>query len=161
MLQIPLNGRLESWFPEWLMASEIKDRLVSFRIPERDYKYVCSTADSKDISSSEFIRIAIEKLRSEGNEPTRSEVIAYLRNLSSSERDEILDKAEGTRKRRIRSFINDAISRKPGIKGKELCEMVSKEFDLPITLDLKHKVYLRIKSRRRRKNLVGKLEKEY
>ena len=143
------------------MASEVKDKLVSFRIPESDYNYVCSNADSKDISSSEFIRIAIEKFRSESNEPTRSEVIAYLKNLSSSQRDEILDKVEGTRKRRIKSFINDAISRKPGIKGKELCEMVSKEFDLPITLDLKHNVYLRIKSRRRRKNLVGKLEKEY
>ncbi len=72
-----------------------------------------------------------------------------------------MDNAEGTRKRRIKSFINDAISQKPGIKGKKICEMVSKEFNLPITLDLKHKVYLRIKSRRRRKNLVGKLEKEY
>ena len=39
--------------------------------------------------------------------------------------------------------------------------MVSKEFGLPITLDLKHKVYLRIKSLRRRKNLVEKLKKEY
>ena len=143
------------------MASEVKDKLVSFRIPESDYNYVCSTADGKDISSSEFIRIAIEKFRRESSEPTRSEIIAYLKNLSASERDEILDKAEGTRKRRIRSFINDAISKKPGIRGKELCEMVSREFDLPITLDLKHKVYLRIKSRRRRKSLVGKLEKEY
>jgi len=143
------------------MASKVKDKLVSFRIPESDYDYVCSTADSKDISSSEVIRIAIEKFRSESSEPTRSEVIAYLKNLSASERDEIVDKAEGARKRKIRSFINDAISQKPGIKGKELCEMVSEKFDLPIDLDLKHKVYLRIKSRRRRKNLVGKLEKEY
>lgn len=143
------------------MASEVKDKLVSFRIPESDYNYVYSTADSKGVSSSEFIRIAIEKTREESSEPTRSEVIAYLRNLSASERNEILDKAEKSRKRRIRSFMNDAISRKPGIKGKELCKMVSEEFDLPITLDLKHKVYLRIKSRRRRKSLVGKLEKEY
>ena len=143
------------------MASEVKDKLVSFRIPESVYSYVCSTADSKDISSSEFIRIAIEKFKTDSSEPTKSELIAYLRNLSPSERDEILDKAEGTRKRRIKSFINDAISRKPGIKGKEVCEMVSKEFHLPITLDLKHMVYLRIKSRRRRKSLVGKLEKEY
>ncbi len=143
------------------MASETKDKLVSFRIPESDYNYVCSTAESRDISSSEFIRIAIEKFRRESGEPTRSEVIAYLKNLGSAERDEILDKAEGARKRRIRSFINDAISGKPGIKGKELCEMVSREFGLPVTLDLKHKVYLRIKSRRRRKSLVGKLEKEY
>lgn len=143
------------------MASKVKNKLMSFRIPESDYDYVCSTADSKDMSSSEFIRIAIEKFRSESNEPTGSEVIAYLKNLTASQRDEILDKAEGTRERRIRSFINDAISRKPGIKGKKLCKMVSEEFDLPITLDLKHKVYLRIKSRRRRKNLVGKLEKEY
>ena len=143
------------------MASEAKDKLVSLRIPENAYNYVCSAAESKDISSSEFIRIAIEKTREDDNEPGRSEVIAYLRNLSPSQRDEILDKAEGTRKRRIKSFINDAISRKPGIKGKELCKRVSKEFDLPVTLDLKHKVYLRIKSRRRRKNLVEKLEKEY
>ena len=143
------------------MASEVKDRLVSFRIPESDYNYVCSTADSKHVSSSEIIRTAIEKFRSESSEPTGSEVVAYLRNLSASERNEILDKAERTRKRRIRSFITDAISREPGIKGKKLCKMVSEEFNLPITLDLKHKVYLRIKSRRRRKNLVEKLEKEY
>ena len=143
------------------MASEVKDKLVSFRIPESVYSYVCSTAESKGISSSEFIRVAIEKFKTDSSEPTKSELIAYLRNLTASERDEILDKAEGTRKRRIKSFINDAISRKPGIKGKEVCEMVSKEFHLPITLDLKHMVYLRIKSRRRRKNLVGKLEKEY
>ena len=143
------------------MASKIKNKLVSFRIPERDYNYLCSTAESKDISSSEFIRTAIEKTRKDNKEPTRSEVIAYLKNLSVSQRDEIFDNAEGTRKRRIKSFINDAISQKPGIKGKKICEMVSKEFNLPITLDLKHKVYLRIKSRRRRKNLVGKLEKEY
>ena len=143
------------------MASKVKNKLVSFRIPESDYDYVFSTADSKDISSSEFIRIAIEKTREGSNKPTRSEVIAYLKNLRASERNKILDKAEGTRKRRIRSFINDAISEKPGIKGKELCEMVSREFDLPITLDMKHKVYLRIKSRRRKKNLVEKFEKEY
>ena len=143
------------------MASEVKDKLVSFRIPENDHDYVCSAASSRNISSSEFIRIAIEKFRRESGEPTRSEIIAYLKNLSAAQRDEIMDKAEGTRKRRIRSFINDAISTKPGIKGKELCKMVSREFDLPITLDLKHKVYLRIKSRRRRKSLVGKLEKEY
>ncbi len=143
------------------MASKIKNKLVSFRIPESDYNYLCSTAESKDISSSAFIRIAIEKIRKDSNEPTRSEVISYLKNLDASQRDEILDKAEGARKRKIKSFMNDAISRKPGIKGKELCEMVSKEFDLPITLDLKHKVYLKIKSRRRRKSLVGKLEKEY
>ncbi|MDE0158820.1 MAG: hypothetical protein OXI02_04905 [Candidatus Dadabacteria bacterium] len=143
------------------MASKIKDKLVSFRIPESDHRYVCATARSKDVSSSEIIRVAIEKFRNESSEPTASEVIAYLKNLKASERDEIIDKAEGARKRKIRSFINDAISRKPGIKGKELCKMVSEEFDLPIDLDLKHKVYLRIKSRRRRKNLVGKLEKEY
>lgn len=143
------------------MASKIKDRLVSFRISESDHDYVCATAKSKDVSSSEIIRTAIEKFRSESSEPTGSEVIAYLKNLNASERDEIIDKAEGARKRKIRSFINDAISRKPGIKGKELCQMVSREFHLPITLDLKHKVYLRIKSRRRRKNLVGKLEREY
>ena len=143
------------------MASETKDKLVSFRIPESDYNYVCSAAESRDISSSEFIRIAIEKFRRESGEPTRSEIIAYLKSLGAAERDEILDKAEGARKRRIRSFINDAISGKPGIKGKELCEMVSRKFGLPVTLDLKHKVYLRIKSRRRRKSLVGKLEKEY
>ena len=143
------------------MASKVKDKLVSFRIPESDYDYVSSTADSKNVSSSEIIRTAIERFRSESSEPTRSEVIAYLKNLSASERDEIIDKAEGARKRKIRAFINDAISKKPDIKGKELCEMVSREFGLPISLDLKHKVYLRIKSRRRRKNLVEKLEREY
>ena len=143
------------------MASEIKDKLQSFRLPGSTYDYAVATAKEKGISTSEFIRIAIEKYRMESNEPTRSEVIAYLKNLPAPERDEILDKAEGTRKRRIRSFMHKAISRKPAIKGKELCKMVSEEFGLPIDLDLKQKVYLRIKSRRRRKKLVERLEKEY
>ena len=143
------------------MASEIKDNLLSLRISKNDYNYVCSTARSKGTSSSEVIRTAIEKFRRDSSEPTRSEVIAYLKNLSAPERDKILDKVERARKREIRSFMNDAISRKPAIKGKELCKLVSEEFDLPIDLDLKHRVYLRIKSRRRRKKLVGKLEKEY
>ena len=143
------------------MASEVKDKLLSFRIPENDYNYLCSAARSKGISSSELIRTAIKKTRGDRSEPARSEVIAYLRNLSAPERDKILDKAERTRKREMRSFMNDAIARKPAIRGKELCRLVSEKFDLPINLDLKHKVYLAIKSRRRRKKLVGKLEKEY
>ena len=145
------------------MASELKGRLLSFRLPESVYDYATFTADQQDISTSEFIRIAIEKTRREpgDNEPVRGEVVAYLKGLTASQRDEILDNVEGTRKRKIRSFITDAVSREPGIKGKKLCETVSREFDLPITLDLKHKVYLRIKSLRRRKNLVDKLEKEY
>ena len=88
-------------------------------------------------------------------------MVAYLKKLAASQRDGILDKVEGNQKRKIRSFISNAVSREPGTKGKKLCEMVSKEFGLPITLDLKHKVYLRIKSLRRRKNLVEKLKKEY
>ena len=143
------------------MASEIKDHLLSLRIPESDYKYVRSTAKRRDIKASEFIRIAIQKTREDRSGPARSEVIAYLRNLSAPEREKIVDKAERTRKREIRSFMNDAIARKPAIKGKELCTLVSEKFDLPVNLDLKHRVYLAIKSRRRRKKLVGKLEKEY
>ena len=100
------------------MASKIKDKLVSFRIPESDHRYVCATAESKDVSSSEIIRVAIEKFRNESSEPTASEVVAYLKNLKASERDEIVDKAEGARKRRIRSFINDAISRSPASREK-------------------------------------------
>lgn len=143
------------------MASEVKDKLITLRIPKSYHDYLVSTAESKDVSSSEIIRTAIEKFRRDSNEPTKSEVIVYLRNLSASQRDEIVDNAERTRKRIIRSFMNDAISRKPAIKGKELCKMVSEEFGLPIDLNLKHKVYLRIKSSRRRKKLVEKLEKEY
>ena len=145
------------------MDSTRKKNLLSFRIPESDYNYVRSAAKLKAINISEFIRIAIEKTRKEPADsgPTRAEVVAYLKQLTASQRDEILDKVEGSQKRRIRSFIKDAISREPGIKGKKLCEMVSREFDLPITLDLKHTVYLRIKSLRRRKTLVDKLEKEY
>ncbi len=145
------------------MSSALKGNLLSFRIPESDYNYVRSAAEQKAISISEFIRIAIEKTRREpgDSEPAQAEVIAYLRKLPASERNEILDRAEGTQKRRIRSFIRKTICREPGIKGKKLCKMVSREFDLPITLDLKHTVYLRIKSLRRRKNLVDKLEKEY
>ena len=90
-----------------------------------------------------------------------SEVAAYLKKLTASQRDEILDKVEGTRKRKIRTFINEAICREPGTKGKKLIEMVSKEFGLPITLDLKHGVYLRIKSIKRRKKLLEELENKY
>ena len=143
------------------MVPERKDKLLSFRIPESDYDYVCSSCEEKKISISEFIRIAIEKTKPGDNEPTRGEVVAYLKKLAASQRDGILDKVEGNQKRKIRSFISNAVSREPGTKGKKLCEMVSKEFGLPITLDLKHKVYLRIKSLRRRKNLVEKLKKEY
>ena len=145
------------------MASARKGKLLSFRIPESDYSYVRSTAKRKAINISEFIRIAIEKTRKEpgDSEPARGEVVAYLKKLTASQRDKILDSAEGSQKRKIRSFITDAVSREPGIKGKKLCEMVSREFGLTITLDLKHNVYLRIKSVRRRKNLVEKLEKEY
>ena len=135
--------------------------LLSFRLPESTHDYAVATAKEKDISTSKFIRMAIEKYRMESSEPTRSEVIVYLKNLPAPERDEIFDKAEGTRKRRIRSFMNDAIARKPAIRGKELSKLVSEEFGLPIDLDLQQKVYLRIKSRRRRKKLVARLEKEY
>lgn len=145
------------------MASKRKEELLSFRLLTSDYDYICSTAEEKGITASEFIRIAIEKTRKNPNEnePAQAEVIAYLKKLTASQRDKILDKVEGARKREIRSFIKDAISREPGIKAKRLCEMVSKELNLPLTLDLKHQVYLRIKSFRRRKNLVEKLEKEY
>lgn len=145
------------------MSSARKGSLLSFRIPESDYNYIRSTAEQRAINISEFIRIAIENTRRKpgDSEPAKAEVIAYLRKLTASQRNEILDKVENTQKRKIRSFITDAISREPRIKGKRLCEMVSKEFNLPITLDLKHTVYLRIKSLRRRKNLVDKLEKEY
>ena len=145
------------------MSSARKGNLLSFRIPESDYNYIRSTAKQKAINVSEFIRIAIERTRRKpgDGEPARAEVIAYLKKLTASQRNEILDKVESSQKRKIRSFMTDAISREPGIKGKKLCEMVSKEFNLPITLDLKHTVYLRIKSLRRRKNLVDKLEKEY
>ena len=145
------------------MSSARKGNLLSFRLPESDYNYVRSTAKRSAITTSEFIRIAIERIRREpgDGEPARAEVIAYLKRLTASQRNEILDRVEGTRKRKIRSFIADAFSQEPGIKGKKLCKMVSEEFNLPITLDLKHKVYLRIKSLRRRKNLVDKLEKEY
>lgn len=143
------------------MSSARKGHLLSFRIPESDYNYVRSAAEQKAINVSEFIRIAIERTRKEPGEPAQAEVIAYLKKLTDSERGEILDRVEGTQKRRIRSFITDAVSREPGIKGKKLCEMVSRKFNLPIDLDLKHTVYLRTKSLRRRKNLVDKLEKEY
>ena len=140
-----------------------KDKLISFRIPQKDYERICSESDDMDISSSEFIRIAIEKARREPGDsaPTESEVISYLKKLTAEQRDGILDKAENTTKRRLRSFITNAISSQPRIKAKALCEMVSKEFDLPVNLDLKHRVYLRIKSLRRRKRLVEKLEKKY
>jgi len=145
------------------MSSARKGSLLSFRIPESDYNYIRSTAEQRAINISEFIRIAIENTRKKpgDDEPARAEVIAYLKKLTASQRNEILDKVESSQKRKMRSFITDAVSREPGIKGKKLCEMVSREFNLPITLDLKHNVYLRIKSVRRRKNLVEKLEKEY
>ena len=145
------------------MSSARKGSLLSFRIPESDYNYIRSTAEQRAINISEFIRIAIENTRKKpgDGEPARAEVIAYLKKLTASQRNEILDKVESSQKRKMRSFITDAVSREPGIKGKKLCEMVSREFNLPITLDLKHNVYLRIKSVRRRKNLVEKLEKEY
>ena len=145
------------------MASTPKGRLLSFRISESDYDYVRSAAGRMAINISEFIRIAIERARREPEDsgPGQEDVVAYLKKLTASQRDELLDRVEDTQKRKIRSFIKESLSREPGIKGKRLCEMVSREFHLPVTLDLKHMVYLRIKSLRRRKNLVDELEKEY
>ena len=145
------------------MDSGRKEKLLSFRLLESDYDYVRSASEQRKISSSEFLRIAIEKTRRKpgDNQPTKAEVIAYLKKLTAPQRDDILDKVERTHKRKIRSFIKDAIRREPKIKGKKLCEMVSRELNLPLTLDLKHSIYLRIKSIRRRKSSLEKLEKEY
>ena len=112
------------------MASARKGKLLSFRIPESDYSYVRSTAKRKAINISEFIRIAIEKTRKEpgDSEPARGEVVAYLKKLTASQRDKILDSAEeGSQKRKIRSFITGRSLPEPGIKGKKLCEMISRD----------------------------------
>ena len=109
------------------------------------------------------MRTIIEKDQKESgdNEPTLTEVIIYLRKLTDSQRGELLDRIEGSEKRKITSFINDVISREPDIKGKKLCRVVSKELNLPVTLDLRRKVYLRLKSFRRKKKLVEGLESKY
>ena len=145
------------------MISERKDKLVSLRLPLSHYNYLRSRAHEKNITLSAFVRTIIEKNRggTADNEPTLTEVTAYLKKLTASQRDEILDKIEGSRKRKITSFINDVISREPDIKGKKLCKVVSEELNLPVTLDLKRKVYLRLKSFRRKKKLVEGLESEY
>ena len=145
------------------MASERKDKLVSLRLSLSHYNYLRSTACEKQITLSEFMRTIIEKYRnvSGDNEPTLTEVTIYLKKLTDSQRGELLDKIEGTEKRKITAFINDAINREPDIKGKKLCRVVSEELDLPVTLDLKRRIYLRLKSFRRRKKLVEGLESKY
>ena len=145
------------------MASERKDKLVSLRLPLSHYNYLRSCAREKKITLSEFMRTIIEKDQKESgdNEPTLTEVTIYLRKLTDSQRGELLDKIEGSEKRKMAFFINDVISREPDIKGKKLCKVVSEELNLPVTLDLKRRVYLRLKSFRRKKKLVEGLENEY
>ena len=145
------------------MTSERKDKLISLRLSLTHHDYLCSRAEEKKITLSEFMRIIIEKSQKESadNGPTLTEVTAYLKGLTDSQRDELLDKIEGSKKRRISSFINEVAGREPGIKGKKLCKLVSEKLNLPITLDLKRKVYLRLKSFRRKKKLVEKLESEH
>ena len=145
------------------MTSERKDNLVSLRLPQSLYDYLRSRALEKGITLSEFMRMIIEKYQKESgdNEPTLTEVTIYLKKLTDSQRGELLDRIEGNEKRKIKSFIDDVINREPDIKGKKLCRVVSEELNLPLTLDLKRKVYLRIKSFRRRKKLVNGLESKY
>ena len=109
------------------------------------------------------MRTVIEKSQKESGDsgPTLTEVTVYLKGLTDSQRDKLLDKIEGSEKRKIKSFIDKVIEREPGIKGKKLCKLVSEGLNLPITLDFKRKVYLRLKSFRRKKKLVEKLESEY
>jgi len=145
------------------MPREPKDRLVSLRLTVSHHDYLRSHADKSNMTLSEVMRTIIEKTlkESRGNEPTLAEVTAYLKKLSNSERDEILDKVESSKKRKFTSFINKVLNQQPAIKGKMLCKIVSEELNLPITLDLKHKVYLRIKSFRRKKKHVENLENQY
>ncbi len=135
---------------------------MTFRLPVSHQEYVYSKANDKDISKSEFIRIIIDKdRRGEGvKEPTESEVVSFLKGLSSEEREYLLDKVEQSEKRRIKFFIDKTIEQNPKYGVSQVAEMVNKRFNVPIDLNLRRRIGLRIKSTKRKRKFVYVLEEE-
>ncbi len=134
---------------------------MTFRLPVSHQEYVNLKANDKDISKSEFIRIIIDKDRrgESVKDPTESEVVSFLKALSSEERECLLDKVEGNEKRRIKFFIDKTIEENPKYKANNIARVVNKRFKIPIDLNLKRQIGLRIKSAKRKKKFVDSLEK--
>ena len=144
------------------MGSEPKSKLISLRLSLNHYEYVRSQAKEQNMNVSEFVRVTIERAEKEfrSGEPSKTEVLAYLRNLSPSQRDELLSLVESGEKRKIILYMNKILEKQPETMVKELCEATSKKFDIPVTMDMRRTADLRIRSVRRKKRFVEKLEKE-
>ncbi len=142
------------------MESQRKDKLMSFRLCESHYDYLNSHAEERKITVSEFLRIIIEKdLGSSGHSKTSlGEVVSYLRNLTPLQRSEILDKVEGSERRKINSYIVQLLEDYPEIKKRDLCSKVSDKFNIPINFDFKRKIYLKMKSFKRKKRDLEEFE---
>ena len=144
------------------MASEPKSRLLSIRLSSSHYDYVRSQAEKLNMSVSEFVRVTIERAEKgfHSGGPSRTEVLAYLKNLSPSQREELMGWVEKREKRKIILYMNEILEKQPRTTAKELCEMTGREFDVPVTLDLRRTADLRVRSVRRKKKFMEKLEKE-
>ena len=144
------------------MASEPKSKLISLRLSLNHYEYLRSQARKQNMSVSEFVRVTIERAEREFRRggPSRTEVLAYLKGLSPSQREELMGWVEKREERKIIIYMNNVLEKQPRTTAKELCEMTSLKFKVPVTLDLRRAADLRVRSVRRKKRFVEKLEKE-
>ena len=135
---------------------------MTLRVSDRHYDYLCSAALSNNMNVSEFVRTIIEKaerkFRREGL--SKVEVAAYLRNLPHEERDELVKSVETREGRKIIAFMNGILEKNPETSVKKLCRKASEKFNVPVTMDLKRTADLRIRSHRRKRKFVARLEEE-
>lgn len=144
------------------MGIESKSKLLSLRLSPNHYEYVRLQARERNMSVSEFVRIIIERAKNEFRHegPSRTEVLAYLKNLSASQREKLLDNVDSGKKRKILLYMNKVLEKKPEMTVKKLCERTSRKFKVPVNLDLRRTADLRIRSCRTKRKFVEKLERE-
>lgn len=144
------------------MASEPKSKLLSLRLSLNHYEYLRSQARKQNMSVSEFVRVTIERAEKgfRRGGPSRTEVLAYLKGLSPSQREELMGWVEKREEKKIILYMNNVLEKQPRTTAKELCEMTSLKFKVPVTLDLRRAADLRVRSVRRKKRFVEKLEEE-
>ena len=144
------------------MGTESKSKLLSLRLSPNHYEYVRLQARERNMSVSEFVRIIIERAENEFRHegPLRTEVVAYLKNLSAPQREDLLDNVDSGEKRKIILYMNNILEKNPETTVKKLCESTSIEFNVPVNLDLRRTADLRIRSYRTKRKFVERLEKE-
>ena len=135
---------------------------MSLRVSHRHYDYLCSAAVSNNMNVSELARTIIEKAEREFRSGglSKVEVVAYLKNLPHEERDELVKSVETREERIITAFMNGILEKNPGTSVKKLCGKASEKFNVPVTMDLRRMADLRIRSHRRKRKFIAKIEKE-